>query len=449
MNRKQAIKIFMFFGIFIFVVGCSTDDPIATTEEAAHEVIDSLVAGEYEVVYGDWFEDELQTTLPLSELEDTWERHKEVVGEFQGTDTLEISRRGDNLEVVEGYLNFTNTNVKIRMIFNEDQRLVGLHLSDAEVNFPMPDSIMEEEILVGEGTEYELEGVMTLPKENQENLPAVVLVHGSGPSDRDESVFSYKAFRDIAWGLAEQGIASIRYDKRTFIYGEKMSRASNDLTVYEETIEDTIIATELLKEDARIDDENVFIIGHSLGGMLAPRIDLQGGNYAGLIILAGTPRPLWEVVYDQNLQAIEAFVRDESEKERQLAFVEAEVEKARQLQGITDEEAKEMTVFGIDGYYLKEMDEYPVETLLSEIDKPIFILQGEDDFQVYFEKDYLLWEELLLDHEQATLRSYPGLNHFFVDYEGPNKGTVGEYEIPAQVEANVIEDIGLWILNQR
>src|SRR5699024_1044553 len=109
-----------------------------------------------------------------------------------------------------------------------------------------------EEIIVGEGTDHELGGTLTLPKENQENLPAVILVHGSGPQDRDETIFSNKPFRDIAWGLAEQGIAVVRYDKRTLVYGEEIERDLSNLTAYEETVEDAIRASELAKNDERI-----------------------------------------------------------------------------------------------------------------------------------------------------------------------------------------------------
>src|SRR5690606_25620835 len=123
------------------------------------------------------------------------------------------------------------------------QRLVGFHLSEGISNASLPDSLVEEGVIVGEGTPFELNGTLTLPKQNNGNLPAVVLVHGSGPSDQDETVYAYKPFRDLAWGLAQQGIAVIRYDKRTYAYGAKMAHEENNITVHEETVEDAIRAT--------------------------------------------------------------------------------------------------------------------------------------------------------------------------------------------------------------
>ena len=115
----------------------------------------------------------------------------------------------------------------------------------------------------------------------------------------DEKVGKLTPFKDLAEGLARHNIASIRYDKRTFIHGLKLIR-EKEVTVKKETIEDAILATELLRNDSRIDNERIFIVGHSMGGMLAPRIDAEGGNYKGLILLAGSPRKLEEILIDQN-----------------------------------------------------------------------------------------------------------------------------------------------------
>ena len=153
--------------------------------------------------------------------------------------------------------------------------------------------MIEEKIVVGKNTKYPLNGLLTLPADLTRTVPAVVFVHGSGASDMDENVGKLTPFKDLARGLARHGIASVRYDKRTFVHGFKMSRdKSLEITVKEETIEDAVLATQLLKKDRRIDPDRIFIIGHSMGGMLAPRIDAEGGDYKGLIIMAGSPRRL-------------------------------------------------------------------------------------------------------------------------------------------------------------
>lgn len=116
--------------------------------------------------------------------------------------------------------------------------------------------MISEKIVVGEGTEYPLNGLLTLPEGLSGPAPAVVMVHGSGPSDMDEKVMKLTPFKDLAEGLAERGVASVRYDKRTFAYArELMKNVGKDMSVWEETVEDAILAACLLKNDPRIDSE--------------------------------------------------------------------------------------------------------------------------------------------------------------------------------------------------
>ena len=166
----------------------------------------------------------------------------------------------------------------------------------------------DEKVVIGADTKYPLNGKLTFPNQQNGLLPAVVLVHGSGPSDMDEKIGENAPFKDLAEGLSEKGIAVIRYDKRTFVYGKEM-RNDTGLSVKEETIEDALLAADILRKDLRIDAKKIFIIGHSMGGMLAPRIDAEGGGFAGIIIMAGSPRKLEEIIMDQNDQVLNSLNR--------------------------------------------------------------------------------------------------------------------------------------------
>ena len=435
--------------VLILLAACTQDNKKLSIEEATYEIVDTLRATDYETVYEEWFSEDLQNSISLAQLKNDWEERAHGNGEFLEVHSLKVENRADNLDIVEAKVEYTDLLFGIRLIFNENRILLGFNLSNALVNLSIPDTIIEEEITVGQGTDYELAGLLTLPKDRQDKLPALVLVHGSGPSDRDESAYAYKPFRDIAWGLAQQGIAVIRYDKRTYVYGEKMLQDNINLTVNEETIEDAIRASEILQNDHRVDENQVYLAGHSLGGMLAPRIDAQGGDYAGLIILAGTTRSLWEIVYDQNLYFLDQQTIDEKEKQEYLEMIEEEYNKGVELKEMTLEEAKDISIFGIDAYYLREMEEYDTSSLIQNLDKPIIVLQGKDDFQVYYEKDFAIYKDLLEDKEKARSISYENLNHFFVDYQGQDKGSLKEYDHPGRVSQEVIEDIGNWILENQ
>ena len=304
----------------------------------------------------------------------------------------------------------------------------------------------EERIVIGENTNYPLNGLLTLPDNAAAPVPAVVFVHGSGASNMDEKVGKLTPFKDLAQGLARHGIASVRYDKRSFAHGFKMLRdKSLEVTVKTETIDDAILATELLKKDPRIDPERVFIIGHSMGGMLAPRIDAEGGNYAGLIIMAGSPRKLEEIILDQNeaaLRSTKGFVNWIVKK--QVAKFAAIFDGMYEL---SDEEAKKKKMGGgTTLYYFKEMGEHPASGYLLATVKPILIMQGEKDFQATAEKDFAAYKQLLDRKENVTFRLYENLNHAFVpSVYGDIMKAKREYNVEQHISEEVIADIAIWI----
>ena len=304
----------------------------------------------------------------------------------------------------------------------------------------------EEKIVIGAGTKYPLNGLLTIPEQAAGPVPAVVFVHGSGSSNMDEKVGKLTPFKDLAEGLAKHGIASVRYDKRSYAHGLKMVREKNlVITVKEETIEDAVLATELLKQDPRIDPEKIFIVGHSMGAMLAPRIDAEGGDYRGLILMAGTPRTLEEVMVGQ-MEDIMAVSKGLMSKllVRQLQKI------SRSFAGmyaLTDEAAKAKKMGnGTTLYYFKEMGEHPASDYLRDLQKPMLIMQGEKDFQVKVDRDFVPYQELLKDKAEVTFKLYENLNHAFVPaiYDNIMKANK-EFSKERHIGEDVIADIANWI----
>ena len=304
----------------------------------------------------------------------------------------------------------------------------------------------EDRIVIGENTKYPLNGLLTLPADVTTPVPAVVFVHGSGASNMDEKVGKLTPFKDLAQGLARHGIASVRYDKRSFAHGFKMLRdKSLEITVKVETIDDAILATQLLKKDPRIDPEKVYIVGHSMGGMLAPRIDAEGGNYAGLIIMAGSPRKLEEIILDQNeaaLRSTKGFVNWIVKK--QVANFSAMFDGMYEL---SDKEAKKKKMGnGTTLYYFKEMGEHAASVYLSSCEMPILIMQGEKDFQATAEKDFAAYKQLLAGRSNVTFRLYENLSHAFVpSVYGDIMKAKQEYNVEQHISEEVIKDIANWI----
>lgn len=305
----------------------------------------------------------------------------------------------------------------------------------------------DEKIVIGTDTIYPLNGLLTIPHQTNGLFPAVVLVHGSGPSNMDEKIGDNSPFKDFAEGLSEKGIAVLRYDKRTFVYGKEMKNDTR-LSVREETIEDVILAAEFLRKDERIDATKIFIIGHSMGGMLAPRIDGEGGNFTGIIIMAGSPRKLEEILMDQNndvLNSLNKFLKIIAKK--QIASLSSKFDN---IHNLSDEEAKSTTVLGkyTRAYYFKEMGEHPSVDYLNGLNKPVLILQGEKDFQVSIEKDFNGYKKLLGDRPNVTFKLYPNLNHLFMpSVYGEILKAKKEYRVAQHVDQQVINDISDWIFS--
>ena len=300
-----------------------------------------------------------------------------------------------------------------------------------------------ETIIVGAGTEYPLNGMMTLPSDLSTPVPAVVMVHGSGASNMDEKVMKLTPFKDLAEGLGRHGIASLRYDKRTFVHGRKMIR-NKDLTVKEETIDDALLAVRMLRKDPRIDHSRIYILGHSMGAMLAPRIDAEGADAKGLIMMAGTPYRLEDIVLRQLRQAgrgsslLSRIVRLEYKFYKK---------KFRGLYQMPDEEAKRKKFAGnLTLYYFKEMGQKTAADYLLASGKPVLIMQGGKDFQVLAKKDYRGFKELLAGRENTRYKLYPELNHIFVKgiYNDILKASK-EYRVEQHIGEDVIGDIAAFI----
>src|SRR5579875_2329675 len=98
-------------------------------------------------------------------------------------------------------------------------------------------TVADESVVIGAETTHPLHGILSIPDETNGLCQAVVLVHGSGPSNMDEKVGNNSPFRDLAEGLSAKGIAVLRYDKRTFVYGKQM-KDDVGISVREETIDD-------------------------------------------------------------------------------------------------------------------------------------------------------------------------------------------------------------------
>lgn len=197
---------------------------------------------------------------------------------------------------------FEKNSMRFTVVFDEDGRASTLTFTpatsvvDAKPMKFNKKRLEEKSVEISTDT-FRLPGTLTLPKGGS-RLPVLILVHGSGPNDRDETLGPNKLFRDIAWGLAEQGIAVLRYDKRTKVYGTAAYPQGVEATFDNEVVDDVISAVRLVKSLPEIDSARVYVLGHSLGGMLVPRIAQRAGEgcLGGIISLAGPVRKMEQLL---------------------------------------------------------------------------------------------------------------------------------------------------------
>ena len=396
----------------------------------------------------EFFDANMLKELPEAKMQEVWQTLQEQVGAFQSETNKEIEEMGQ-AQIVVLTAQFERALLDVRMTFNQDKRIIGLFFvpatgSEASYEPPsygQPANFTETEVIVGEG-EWKLPGTLTIPA-GDGPFPAVVLVHGSGPNDRDETIGitgANKPFKDLAWGLANKGIAVLRYDKRTKVHGEKIIKLDT-FTVKEETIDDAIAAVAMLQNHEKINNQEIYILGHSLGGMLAPRIGKEAdGRLAGLIILAGAARPLEDLILEQSryLAAADGKISElEAENIRQL---EALLERIKDPDLSLDTPAQEL--LNVPASYWLDLRDYKPAATAATLELPMLILQGERDYQVTMD-DFALWQEALASYSNVQLKSYPGLNHLFITGDQPS--VPAEYEQPGNIEKTVIDDIAGWI----
>lgn len=424
---------------FLFNDG-ENDGPDA--DDRASVAVGLLEDGEFEAFY-DSCDPVLQASLrSAAGLEAVWTQYTYGIGDFETIEESEAFTSDANT-VTQTYCRHSEWGLLLTVTFANDDSIVGLFLGyyEPEGADPIPEGLVETDTVVDAGTGYPLPGTLTSSADSGHGVAAVI-VHGSGPNDRDGTITVNKPYRDIARGLASYGIDILTYDKRTYVYGSGFCDDPAYATIDDETADDAVAAIAMLKG---MGYERVYLIGHSMGGMLAPYIvDRCDGLCDGFVSLAGSPRDLTDILADQ-LWAQYSQLPD-ADVYRQ--YIDSQLAVADSLVDMTDEQRASVTVFDQSGYYIWSLDSIDEMAIAESLDVPMLFLQGGADFQVYADVDYAMWEEALGDDSDAEFILYDGLGHPFITSGGPYAGTSLEYNQRGHVDGQVIEDIAGFILGE-
>jgi fermentation-respiration switch protein FrsA (DUF1100 family) len=406
--------------------------------DAAVEIVTDLMDQNYTGVYT-YFNTSITSQITVDDFASLWEQQ---INTPYGTPIRLIKARVTNESgnsVVYVTCNFSKVPVlDVKIIFNAQQKVISLLVVPTQEAFAYSppsyvdiNAFTEENITIVSG-QWKLPGTITIPN-GADPFPAVVLVHGSGPNDRDETLGPNKPFKDIAWGLASMGIVVLRYEKRTKQYPEEFTAMMN-FTVQDEIIDDAIAAVTVLNTSTIVDHSQIFVLGHSLGGMIAPRIASQDSRIAGLILLAAPTRHIEDLMLEQTRYLANLSGTNQSE---QIAALEKLVQKVKNLD-INDSE----DVLGAPRSYWADLATYDPVATAQSLHIPLLILQGMRDYQVTM-TDFARWNETFSGNPSVTLKTYPSLNHLFIAGTGaPNNA---EYLVEGHVAAEVVSDIATWI----
>jgi dienelactone hydrolase len=438
----------MFGILFLFSPSARSARPMDDAGKQDHRAsvqafFDALAKGDYDAACKD-FDDTVRKVSPPDKLKEFWEAFQKQVGTLKKQGEPRVEKAG-KYEVIVVPCEFEKIKLDARISFDANGKIAGYGFVPAtSKEYKAPDYVKREafrevEVTLNAGSEWELPGTLSVPV-GAGPFPAVVLVHGSGPNDRDETILGNKPFRDLAWGLSSRGIAVLRYEKRTRVHGTKMT-GKKFPTVKEETTDDALAAVSLLRKTTDIDPRRIFVLGHSLGGLMAPRIGEQDPNIAGLIVMAGNARPLEDLVMEQftYIYSLEGGPTDKQKEE--LAELKKKVDRVKSADLSSDTPGKELPL-GVPGGYWLALRGYHPDQVAAKLSMPMLVLQGERDYQVTM-ADFTFWKKSLEGRTDAALKSYPELNHLFI--KGTGKSKPGEYLTAGHVAREVIEDIASWV----
>jgi len=443
MQPKSQLMALLLAGIALSAPSRAEADNAAAETCKTHSasMLEALRAGQYTHAT-QHFDTRVATALPPAKIGQLWSKVLPAkVGPYASSDEPVVSSVGDGY-LVQTPLHFERGGLMMRVACLANGTIGGLFFAalptqaDTPHAAALPQGIREQPMDVSSPL-GKLPGMLTLPA-GKGPFPAAVLVAGSGPNDMDETIGPNKPLRDIALGLAEAGIASLRYDKRTHVYRQQLTGQS--ITVDQEVTDDALTALHELRSLPQVDPAHVFVIGHSLGALMAPRIARRDGHLAGAVLLAAPERMNLDLVARQ-MRYIEGLGGPYSAAGRQIPEVVAARDR---LTKADPEHPPQGDFFHAPAAYWLSLRDYDAIDAARAIHTPLLVLQGLADYQVG--KDFARWQQAFHDSHRVSLHGYPGLSHLFMPAGEPP--SPADYGRPGHVAPLVIHDITTWMLAQ-
>ena len=274
--------------------------------------------------------------------------------------------------------------------------------------------------------DWEVMAVQFVPAEKENYDPSVLV---------DETLGSTHFFADLAQAFADLGIATLRYDKRTYLYGESAS-----MTVEEEVIDDAVLAGKYLSDNLLVDSSMIVVVGHGFGGTLAHRVAKASDGVFSAVIMVGSTA----LSYDDYLLGhsnLSSHTADE------LKAYQDTLDKLSKMKEQTALENTE-TVLGHSVYYFWELQKTNNYELIRKLRLPTYIVQGKKDPLVPENEGWRQYNNKIGEGvKYVTYRSFPGLNHVLMSDSSTDAYGLPQYTENATLDISAGRSIGQWILS--
>lgn len=350
----------------------------------------------------------------------------------------EVEVRGDSL-----FLQLNTLHLRYAALRDGEDQLVG-NFEQGGMSLPLslrrvakaedtkfaPTTYTEEELTIPvSGSSVVLSGSLALPKSGKAPYPTIILITGSGPQDRDETVFGHKPFLDITRRLTEAGFAVFRYDDRGVGKSTGIFMASH----VQDFVRDAEAVLKAMKEHKAVNPQRIFLLGHSEGSYIASKVASQDRSLAGIVSLAGPVFGMDRILADQ-MDALSLLGGKSDEvratlrkgnlevygmmKDKRLSLDEVKVKASKVVERLLPVMTSDTTAYAtirtqIMGQftpYLRELLQLDIEGMWRAVRCPVIGLFGEMDKQVLPSNA----TELLRLQPKAKVKVFPKLNHLFL-----------------------------------
>ncbi len=372
-----------------------------------------------------------------------WTQLESQYGEFVKVDTLIKSTVNGSL-IIDQLLAFSKGGLKYRLSFDANNSISGIFFIPyrrARAVTTQSNKFVEKQVMfVSDGIDFP--AMFCFPK-NQKSKAVVILVHGSGPNDMDQTIGPNKIFKQLANKLAEHGIASLRYDKRSYLAQQGRLNTKLKTDINHIVVNDAVAAAKFVHGIDSLSNLPRIIVGHSLGAHMAPEIARQSGSVNAIVMLAANARPLEDLILEQYKYLFGRGGLTSVEK-KEIKSVKKKVKKVKKLDKYIAKGKMPELPLTNDTVFWNSMNHYDALLTAKKLQKPILIMQGGRDYQVTM-TDFNLWTQNFkssISHDQ-TFIEYSTLNHLFI--KGTSKSYPDEYNHKGEVSDNMVKDMADWI----